>query len=109
MRHSYILILVIASLFTSCKTDKKPTLFSHTNKEIDIDLDDIVKRGKIKVVTDYNSTNYFVYKGRPLGYQFELLKAMSNQLGLKLEITVSNNVEENINNLFKWRYRPYCH
>ncbi|MBS2097948.1 MltF family protein [Carboxylicivirga linearis] len=99
MRHSYILILVIASLFASCKTDKKPTLFNRANKEVDIDLDDIVKRGKIKVVTDYNSTNYFVYKGRPLGYQFELLKAMSNQLGLKLEITVSNNVEENINNL----------
>jgi len=99
MRHSYILILVIAGLLASCKTDKKPTLFSHTNKEVDIDLDDIVKRGKIKVVTDYNSTNYFVYKGRPLGYQFELLKAMSNQLGLKLEITVSNNVEENIHDL----------
>jgi len=99
MRYNYILLLVVAILFAACNSNQKPALFNQSDNQVEIDLDDIVKRGKIKVVTDYNSTNYFVYKGRPLGYQFELLQAMSNQLGIKLEISVSNNLEKNINDL----------
>lgn len=99
MKYNYLLMLVLTYLLMACNTNTKPTLFNQPDKKVDIDLNDIVKRGKIKVVTDYNSTNYFVYKGRPLGYQFELLQALSNQLGIKLEISVSNNAEKNISDL----------
>ena len=54
----------------------------------------IREQGKIVAVTDYNSTNYFVYKGAPMGYQFELLQSLADYLGVKLEVIVSNNLEE---------------
>lgn len=54
----------------------------------------IREEGKIVAVTDYNSTNYFVYKGQPMGYQFDLLQSLADYLGVKLEVIVSNNLEE---------------
>lgn len=59
------------------------------------DLPKILESGKIRVVTNYNSTNYFVYKGQPMGYQFEMLQEFANFMGVKLEVTVSNDLQAN--------------
>lgn len=63
------------------------------------DLPQIIESGRIRVVTNYNSTNYFVYKGRPMGYQFELLQEFANFMNLKLEVTVNNDLQANYNDL----------
>jgi len=94
-----IIGIILAILSSGCQLESKKTIAKKTQESVSIDLEEIIKRGKIRVVTDYNSTNYFVYKGRPLGYQLELLQALSNTLGLKLEIEVSNDVNKNFNNL----------
>ena len=59
------------------------------------DLEEILTAGKIRVVTNYNSTNYFVYKGQPMGYQFELLQEFATFIGVKLEVTVNNDLQTN--------------
>ncbi len=97
--YSVIFLCVTFILINGCNFNKNTSTSLETIEVSNVDLDDIVKRGKIRIVTDYNSTNYFVYKGRPLGYQLELLQALSNTLGLKLEIVVSNDVEKNFNSL----------
>ncbi len=97
----FIALLTVVLFAASCQLKNEQVAEKQPIESSTIDLDDIVKRGKIRVVTDYNSTNYFVYKGRPLGYQLELLQALSNTLGLKLEIVVSNNVEKNFDSLLK--------
>ncbi|MCT4587271.1 MAG: transporter substrate-binding domain-containing protein [Carboxylicivirga sp.] len=94
-----VLIGILAALTLGCQVNSEKAKSEKSKEQVSIDLNDIVERGKIRVVTDYNSTNYFVYKGRPLGYQLELLQALSNTLGLKLEIVVSNDVEANFNKL----------
>ncbi|TAJ06671.1 lytic transglycosylase F [Marinilabiliaceae bacterium JC017] len=94
-----LFIAALIVVFSGCKTENKPTTKTEVSEEIFIDLDEIRERGKIRVVTDYNSTNYFVYKGKPMGYQFELLQALSSFLGLKLEISVSNDLEKNFEDL----------
>lgn len=63
---------------------------------VSFDLDSIVRRGSLRAVTDFNSTNYFVYRGEPMGFHYELLKAFANHLGLDLELVT----EENIGNAF---------
>ncbi|GET27649.1 lytic transglycosylase F [Prolixibacter sp. NT017] len=62
-------------------------------------MDKVLKDGKLKAVVDYNSTNYFVYRGRPMGFQYELLKALAKHMGVTLEINVRNNLEETFNDL----------
>ncbi len=96
-----ILLLIVTIALAACHTKDEKQASKQVVESAAVDLDDIVKRGKIRVVTDYNSTNYFVYKGRPLGYQLELLQALSNTLGLKLEIIVSNDVDKNFESLLK--------
>lgn len=44
---------------------------------------------------DFNSTNYFIYRGEPMGYQYELLKLLADHLGVKLEVKVENDVDKN--------------
>ncbi len=63
------------------------------------DLEQIRQKGKISVVTDYNSTDYFIYRGQPMGFQFDLLQDFSDFLGVKLEVTVSNDLAKNFEKL----------
>jgi len=58
------------------------------------DLEFIKKRGKLIAVTDNNSTNYFVYKGEPMGFQYELLKSFSDYIGIEIEIIAENDLED---------------
>jgi membrane-bound lytic murein transglycosylase F len=56
------------------------------------DIDEIRKRGKLIAVTDYNSINYFIYKGETMGFHFELLKSFSDYIGVDLEIKTENDI-----------------
>lgn len=62
-------------------------------------LERIKHRGKLIGLVDYNSTNYFIYRGQPMGYQFELLKAFAEHLGVKLEVVTNNDLEESFKSL----------
>ncbi len=68
----------------------------HTPKK-ETDLADILKRGYLRAATDYNTTNYFVYRGEPMGFHLELLKNFADHIGVELEISVSNDLAANIN------------
>ncbi len=81
-----------------------PLLFSCNNKETlseiksiepNRDLEEIKASGKLKVVTDFSSVNYFIYKGQPLGFQYELLQELSDYLGIEIEVSVNNDLQSN--------------
>ena len=42
----------------------------------------------------YSGTTYYLYKGRPMGYEFELLERFAEYLNVTLDIIVVNNVDE---------------
>jgi membrane-bound lytic murein transglycosylase F len=52
------------------------------------DLAELRERGELTVLAPYNSTTYFVYRGEPLGYEYELLRAFAESEGLKLKMVV---------------------
>jgi membrane-bound lytic murein transglycosylase F len=60
---------------------------------ISFDLDSIRTRGKLIAVTDFNSTDYFLYKGEPMGFNYELLKSFSDNIGIDLEIINENHID----------------
>ncbi len=84
----YIILILILSSLLSCKNHTK---VDSTNN---YDLDAIKSRGKLVAVTDYNSTSYFIYRGTPMGYQYELLQLLAKHLNVDLELIVSNNLDE---------------
>ena len=87
--------LLILIFFIGCNQSGNQNNNKKTATENINDLPEILKSGKIRVVTTYNSTNYFVYKGQPMGFQFELLQDFATFMGVKLEVTVNNSFEEN--------------
>lgn len=70
-------------------TDKEPRKVT--------DLSEILERGYLRAATDYNTTNYFVYRGEPMGFHLELLKIFTEHIGVELDILVSNDLSTNIN------------
>jgi len=92
-----VFIIFIFSIFSSC--------LRHEEKINDIlkrrpgtlhftQLGRILDRGKLVAVTDYNSISYFVYRGEPMGYQYEMLKQFAGYLDVRLEVVVENNLEK---------------
>jgi membrane-bound lytic murein transglycosylase F len=88
----FFLFLIIISVYSCGGSDKG----SFSNREVK-DLPLILENRKMIVITDYNSTDYFIYRGQPMGYQYELLQDLADHLDIELEIIVSNNLEENFN------------
>jgi membrane-bound lytic murein transglycosylase F len=86
-----ILTAILAAVLTSC-TDK-PEL-SDKISPVSFDLDSVRIRGRLIALTDYNSTNYFVYKGEPMGFHYELLKMFADHIGVDLEIITENHLED---------------
>lgn len=76
---------------------------SYTGKQVVVDLSEIRENGKLVVLTDFNSTNYFIYRGQPMGYQYELLQELADHLRIKLDVIVSNDLQESFNYLSEGR------
>ncbi len=93
----YIVLFVSVLLFSCIFKDTGLDKTVKTSR----DLAQILTEGKIVVVTDFTSTNYFIYKGEPMGYQYEMLLSLASNLGVKLEIIAENNPEEAIKMLRK--------
>ncbi len=60
---------------------------------VDRDLDDIKKDGVLRALVVYSSTSYFLYRGQPMGFEYELLKKLADDLGLQLELVISDNLD----------------
>ncbi|MEN8116801.1 MAG: transporter substrate-binding domain-containing protein [Bacteroidota bacterium] len=92
------LIFIIALLWscssnTSQKKSKKKEKPEYNEVVVNHDLEDIKKEGVLNVLTTYSSTSYFLYKGQPMGYEYELLKRFAEHLGVELKLVISNNID----------------
>jgi membrane-bound lytic murein transglycosylase F len=94
------LIFFLTGLFLaifSCQGPEKKGFYSEP--QVNIDLDEIKKRGYINVLVDNNSTSYFIYKGVPMGYEYELLQLLAKDIGVDLKIKVTSGIERAIEQL----------
>ena len=56
------------------------------------DFDEILQSGKLRALIAYSSTSYFLYKGRPMGYEYELLEKLAAHFNLELELIVAEDL-----------------
>lgn len=84
--------LLVVLVFSECNFSPLNNRFS--GAEGVRDLERIVEEGVLVAVTDINTTNYFIYQGTPMGYQFDLLQAFAFHIGVNLEIIAENDLEK---------------
>ena len=84
-----IFLLLLMALF-ACKSGKKPD-----------DLPHIIEKGTLTAITSYSPVSYFIYRGQPMGYEYELLQMLGEHLNLNVNIIIAHDLEEMINMLEK--------
>lgn len=96
---SLIMGVLFLFLTTSCNTDSANS--NNENEEyveipepVEFGLEKIKERGKIVALIDNNSFSYFLYKGTPMGFEYELLKMLSEKLGVELEIKIVKDIDK---------------
>lgn len=107
-----LLILVLISCQSSKENEssfkkelvQKPEIFYKKR-----DLQEIIKSGVLRVSTTYSATSYFLYKGMPMGFEFELLERFADHLGVELKLVVANDINNIIPNLNKGKVDLTAH
>ena len=86
-RISYITLLIAVLYLWGCSSNDKQNL-----NVVDFGLDKISERGKLVAITGYNAYSYFIYRGQPMGYEYDLIKRLADHLNLDLEIKVVKEI-----------------
>ncbi|HKL67217.1 MAG TPA: hypothetical protein VJ877_04935, partial [Bacteroidales bacterium] len=92
----YFIGFIFLLLLFSCKSEPR---LPEEDEIIYRDLEQIRERGKLVDLTDYNSISYFIYRGEPMGFQFELLQEFADHLQIELEVVTENDLNLSFNML----------
>ncbi|PSR06205.1 MAG: lytic transglycosylase F, partial [Bacteroidetes bacterium SW_10_40_5] len=94
-------LLLAFLLFIGCSNQNKEESNSGLEEKdplkdpiINQDLEAVKEDGKLKAITGYSSTSYFIYRGKPMGYEYELLEGFADYLDLELEIIVAEDIQK---------------
>lgn len=98
---NFFIAVLIVIVFSDCNNATKEKSKNNGLSRANHYNNSYLERDKIVAITDYNSTNYFVYRGQLMGYQYELLQELADHLGKRLEVIVDNNLNEKFDKILK--------
>ena len=97
----YIIFMLLAILvaITGCrkgstKVDTPASVGVKYVEPVDFDFEKIKARGTMIAVVDNSSTGYFIYRGRTMGYEYDLLDRLAQDLGVDLKVVLTADIEE---------------
>ncbi|MBS1491203.1 MAG: transporter substrate-binding domain-containing protein [Bacteroidetes bacterium] len=93
-----IFSILLLFCLTNCFHSKREAHFT-LRPLLQCDLKDIQKRGYIEAIIDNNSVSYFIYKGRTMGFEYELLQRLAAILHVDLKVRVMASIEEALDKL----------
>ena len=74
-------------LFSSCSSISD-------REHVGIDLKEINKKGKLTVLIENSSLSFFEYRGKKLGFEYEILDTFAKSINLPLELKVVSNSKD---------------
>ncbi|MEM9325249.1 MAG: transporter substrate-binding domain-containing protein, partial [Bacteroidota bacterium] len=97
----FVVILASCQKTTSDASTAGPADIEPVEQVIDFDFDRIKERGHIVALIDNSSTGLFLYRGQTMGYEYELLRAFADSMGLELKIKIEHSLEKSFQRLNK--------
>lgn len=91
---SIIPLLIICFSACSPRTDNKTPGQGLQIEPVDFDFEKIKERGYINAIVDNSATSYFIYKGKPMGYEYEMLKWFCKDNDLDLHIILTTDISD---------------
>lgn len=94
MKYYYLVLIFVCF---ACKNDSKNTKSLLENlklSQVEVDLQEIKERGKLRAITTYSGTTFFLYRGRTMGFEYELLTRLADYLEVELEVVIARNEDE---------------
>lgn len=86
-----LLLLLLAFAMLNCEPKKEPKPVLGGPKISD--YPELIQSGKLTFLTENSSSSYFIYKGQPLGFDYELISAFCKAHKLELELIPISNVD----------------
>ncbi len=79
------LFLLLSMFIFSCSGDssRKKT-----------ELDKILERDTLKILTGYNAYSYFIYRGQPMGFEYDLAKKLAEYLDVNPEFIIVKKIDD---------------
>jgi membrane-bound lytic murein transglycosylase F len=88
-------LILICLLFTGCSKEKT----AEKNQTVIRDWDQIQKDSTLTILAENSPASYFVYKGKNMGYEYDLIKEFADDHNLRLKVTMVNNLDDMIHYL----------
>ncbi|MCF6342171.1 MAG: transporter substrate-binding domain-containing protein, partial [Bacteroidales bacterium] len=92
-------LIVLLLVITSCGSGASKKQHQTKDKLVQnrrSTLDSILFRKKLRAATDYGSVSYLIYRGEPIGYQYELLQNLTSHLGVALELIIVKDIDKSV-------------
>ena len=90
---SFIILCSCSDKSSNLGPKDENTKRAKTIESAERDLADIQNDGVLRALVVYSSTSYFLYRGQPMGFEYELLEKLAKDLNLELEIIVSRDLD----------------
>lgn len=100
MPRNLALFFFIIVVLLSCKPSSENDALL-TTPALNRDLDSIKHDGYLTALVDNNSVSYFLYRGQPKGYDYEMLQQLAKHLKLKLRLKLISGIDNGIRKLNK--------
>jgi membrane-bound lytic murein transglycosylase F len=94
MKKNYAFFIVLLAVAMGCRNPaRRETPIENTQRVKTDLLDSILTRKRIIALTDYSPNTFFIYRGRRMGYQYELLQAFAKYLGVTVDLRINANLD----------------
>lgn len=87
-------IFILFAGFWSCRPSNEHIIQSTETEgaKILMDLPEIKAKGTITLLTENTSSSYYLFQGRPMGYDFELIQRFAKDHDLKFKVKVIDDL-----------------
>ena len=99
IRHSYIsssVLFLLTAVIFSCGDKPKTNKLGEVSKSENRDLAEIIKDKKLTALVENSTISFFIYRGQPMGLEYEILSRFAKEIGVQLEMKIVKNLDNMI-------------